>query len=139
MLISASFLATWNWAGARRRESLYDWLVGLWGGRCRSDGAGRGGGFSRSIAERLQDNPGGIDSFLPFLQRYECASLTVDQVMELPFDGLNRQDAPEGFVVRKATMEDFALLIELFADADDMARTPPAVERPLRDRRYGLL
>src|SRR5690242_11704960 len=27
-------------------------------------------------AERLQDNPGGIDSFLPFLQRYECASLT---------------------------------------------------------------
>jgi predicted GNAT family acetyltransferase len=35
-------------------------------------------------------------------------------------------------------MSDLAGLIKLFADAGDMSRTPPAVERPLRDRRVWL-
>jgi uncharacterized protein len=90
------------------------------------------------VAERLQDNPGGIASFLPYLRRYVASSLTEDNLMQLPANGLRPQVARAGFVVRKATMSDLAGLIALFADAGDMSRTPPAVERPLRDRRVWL-
>ena len=34
-------------------------------------------------AERLQDNPGGVDSFLPFLQRYRAADIHTEEVMIL--------------------------------------------------------
>ena len=90
------------------------------------------------IAERLQDNPGGVPSFLPYVTRYCEASLTEEHLMEMPSGGLQPQSAPPGFVVRKATLDDLAILIDLFADADDMARTPAGVERPLRDRRIWL-
>ena len=89
-------------------------------------------------AERLQDNPGGVSTFLPYLTRYVAGSLTEDQVMELPPGSLRQSKAPAGFVVRKAGIDDLKMLIDLFADAADMARTPAAVERPLRDRRVWL-
>lgn len=91
-----------------------------------------------TIAERLQDNPGGVPSFLPYVARYREASVTEDHLMELPSGELRLQSAPTGFVVRKATLDDLAMLIDLFADADDMARSPAGVERPLRDRRIWL-
>ena len=75
-------------------------------------------------AERLQDNPGGIESFLPYLQGYVAASLAICHLMELPDGGLQPQSARAGFVVRKATMDDLAGLIALFTDAGHMSRTP---------------
>ena len=36
-----------------------------------------------TVAERLQDNPGGIASFLPYLQRYVASSLTEDNLMAI--------------------------------------------------------
>jgi hypothetical protein len=89
-------------------------------------------------AERLQDNPGGIESFLPFLQRYEASNLAIDHLMELPDGSLQPQSAPDGFVVRKATMDDLAGLVAFFSDAGDMSRTPASTERPLRDRRVWI-
>jgi GNAT superfamily N-acetyltransferase len=90
------------------------------------------------VADRLQDNPGGVASFMPYLRRYRAASLTEDHLMELPEGALQPQAAREGFVVRKATLADLDGLVGLFADAGDMARTPMGVERPLRDRRVWL-
>ena len=87
------------------------------------------------VAERLQDNPGGVPSLLPYLQRYEAAAVSEEELMELPVGALRLQSAPQGFTVRKATKEDFDALVALFADAGSMARTPAAVERPLHDRR----
>lgn len=94
-------------------------------------------------ADRLQDNPGGIASLLPYLTRYAVASLTEEQVMELPDDrtqygGLRPCAAPVGFTVRKASLGDLELLVDLYGDAADMTRTPAGVERPLRDRRVWL-
>ena len=91
-----------------------------------------------TVAERLQDNPGGIASFLPFLARYETASITDDELMRLSAADFQPQRAPAGFEVRKAGLDDLPQLITLFADAGDMARTAPAVERPLRDRRVWI-
>jgi uncharacterized protein len=90
------------------------------------------------VADRLQDNPGAIASFLPYLHKYKAGSLTEDQLMELPEGELRPQSTPAGFEVRKATLDDLAGLIALFVDAAKMARTPPAVERPLRDRRVWI-
>jgi predicted GNAT family acetyltransferase len=89
-------------------------------------------------AERLQDNPGGVPSFLPYLKRYALASLTEDTLMELPRGGLLEQRPPDGFVVRRAGLDDLAGLVAFFANAGDMSRTPAAVERPLRDRRIWM-
>lgn len=89
-------------------------------------------------AERLQDNPGGVASFLPYLKQYALGTLTEDFLMQLPMDGLHPQSAPAGFDVRKATIEDLPGLIGLFSDAGDMSRVPAAVERPLRDRRVWI-
>lgn len=89
-------------------------------------------------AERLQDNPGGIDSFLPYLQQYEAAVLQEDHLMELKPEEFRPAANPQGFVVRKATLDDLPKLITFFADAGDMTRSPAAVERPLRDRRVWI-
>jgi len=89
-------------------------------------------------ADRLQDNPGGVASLLPYLRRYIATSILEEPLMELPEGGLVAQPAPAGFVVRKATMDDLSGLISLFTDAGDMSRSPAAVERPLRDRRVWL-
>jgi predicted GNAT family acetyltransferase len=90
------------------------------------------------VAERLQDNPGGVPSMLPYLHGYVAATETVDILMELPPNGLRPRAAPVGFVVRRATLDDLVGLIVFFADAGDMTRTPPAVERPLRERRVWI-
>lgn len=90
------------------------------------------------VAERLQDNPGGVASFLPYLKRYAQSSLTEDHLMEMPPNGLQPQVAGADFEVRKATVDDLDGLVRLYADAADMARTRPGVERPLHDRRVWL-
>jgi hypothetical protein len=88
-----------------------------------------------TVAERLQDNPGGIATLLPYVQSYVAVKNTEETLMELPADGLCPQRARGNFEVRKAMLADLPALVDLYADAGDMARTPQRVERPLVDRR----
>jgi predicted GNAT family acetyltransferase len=89
-------------------------------------------------ATRLSDNPGGVPSFLPYLHRYHADRVIEDQLMELPEGALRPVGPREGFVVRKATLNDLDGLITLYADAGDMARSASGVELPLRDHHLWL-
>lgn len=86
-------------------------------------------------AERLQDNPGGVASLLPYFHRYRASKESEETLMELSATDLSVQAAPPEFTVRRATLDDFAGLVKLYANAADMARTPAGIERPLLDRR----
>jgi uncharacterized protein len=110
-------------------------------GRAEADWAGLGALVdSHPVkAERLQDNPGGIPSLLPFLSAYTPRSIDEETLMELPITEFRPRTAPAGFVVRRATLDDLAGLAQLYAGAEDMARTPAQVERPLRVRRIWMV
>jgi hypothetical protein len=86
-------------------------------------------------AARLQDNPGGVPSLLPYLQRYSCAQLVVEELMDLSLSDFRPIAPAPGVTVRRATVDDLPALIEFYADAQEMARTPPAVARPIQDTR----
>ena len=91
-------------------------------------------------AERLQDNPGGTQSLLPFLQNYTAQRVHVEQMMRLsPQDFLPPPPAVDARVaVRRATLADLDELSEFFAEADNMSRTRATVEEPLRQRHVWL-
>ncbi len=87
------------------------------------------------VATRLQDNPGGVESLLPFLHRYRAERVHVEELMELRGERFNPSAPPAGVELRRASLADLAELARFYAHAGHMARTPTAVERPLRDRR----
>lgn len=89
-------------------------------------------------AERLQDNPGGIVSFLPYLQRYQAASVKIEEVMALAAADWQPIAAPKGVEIRRGTLADLPRLIDFYANAEHMRRSPAAVERPLCDTRLWL-
>ncbi|MCC6166568.1 MAG: GNAT family N-acetyltransferase [Caldilineaceae bacterium] len=89
-------------------------------------------------AERLQDNPGGIPSFLPYLRRYEAFKVEEQQVMDLAEADFRPRPAPEGVRVRRASLTDLGALALFYSDAGSMSRSPLGVERPLRDTRLWL-
>lgn len=89
-------------------------------------------------ANRLQDNPGGIDSFLPHLQRYQAENIEIEEVMDLRPSDFRPILAPSGVIIRRATPADLPQLIDFYANAEHMSRSPAAVERPLRDTRLWL-
>jgi len=88
--------------------------------------------------ERLQDNPGGVASFLPYLQRYRAEHEEIEAVMDLPAETFQPLPAPAGVTIRRGTLADLGKLVAFYRDADTMTRTPAAVERPLRDTRLWL-
>ncbi len=89
-------------------------------------------------AKRLQDNPMGIESFLPFLRRYRASKLSVQELMALDAADFHPVAPRSGVVIRRAVWEDLPQLVAVYADAEHMTRTPAAVEIPLRDRRIWL-
>jgi predicted GNAT family acetyltransferase len=90
------------------------------------------------LAERLQDNPGGVASFLPYLQRYQSDHDEVEEVMVLEAADYQPLDAPEGVTVRRGRLSDLRKLAAFYSDAEHMTRSAAAVERPLRDTRLWL-
>lgn len=84
-------------------------------------------------AARLQDNPRHTASLLPFLRRYAAARIQVETLCDL--DAADFHPACQPWPVRRATLADFSALCGFYAGAETMARTPRAVERPLRDGR----
>lgn len=86
-------------------------------------------------AERLQDNPGGIESFLPYVHRYQSQRLDVAELMAMHPQDFRPIPPPTGITIQRATVDDFDALVAYYAQAEEMARSPAAVLRPLRDRR----
>lgn len=84
-------------------------------------------------ASRLQDNPGGIPSLLPYLRLHRAAQVDEEELMRLDAADFRPQQAPPGLIVRGATLDDLQVLTAHYADAGSMRRTPLGVERPLRD------
>lgn len=82
---------------------------------------------------RLQDNPGGIPSILPFLKRHQVERIEVEELMRLAAEDFAPQPAPEGVTVRRATLADKQALVEVYREAGNMHRSEAGVERPLRD------
>jgi uncharacterized protein len=56
----------------------------------------------------------------------------------LPAGRLQRQAPPDGFVIRRAGLDDLAKLVAFFSGAGHMSRSPAGVERPLRNRRVWI-
>lgn len=88
-----------------------------------------------TAADRLQDNPGGVPSIVPYLQMYETVRASEEELMQLAGPDFVAADPPESCQVRRATWADFDALAAFYADAESMTRVAAAVERPLRDRR----
>ncbi|MEM7537611.1 MAG: GNAT family N-acetyltransferase [Chloroflexota bacterium] len=100
-------------------------------------------------AKRLQDNPNGVESILPYIQQYQATSVKEETLMALgaqdfqpqkfspskPATGISNDQT---MIVRRATMSDLPRLIEFYADAGHMTRTSKAIERPLRDTRLWI-
>jgi N-acetylglutamate synthase-like GNAT family acetyltransferase len=86
-------------------------------------------------ARRLQDNPGGAPSLLPYLKRYRASQSTETQLMDLSPEDFASVAAPPGSAVRRADWSDLERLVDFYADAGHMTRSRQAVERPLQDTR----
>ena len=92
-------------------------------------------------AERLQDNPGGIPSFLPYLKAYTVEALHVEELMQLENDQFvpaRGMVAAGAALIRRGTIEDLANLTAFYADAGEMARSAAGVEQPLSRTRLWL-
>ena len=89
-------------------------------------------------ATRLQDNPGGIPTLLPFLKRYAVEQIHVEEVMTLEPDNFRPQTSASAMTIRRADLADLPALVDHYADAGHMSRSATAVERPLRDTRLWL-
>ena len=89
-------------------------------------------------AERLQDNPGGVSSFLPYIQRYHAVHEEIEEVMVMDVANFLALDAPTNVTVRRGRLADLPKLTPFYADAEQMTRSAAAIERPLRDTRLWL-
>ncbi len=89
-------------------------------------------------AERLQDNPGGVASFLPYLQRYKSDHDEVEEVMIMEAARFQPVAPPEQVTIRRGRLTDLPKLVPFYAAAEHMTRSAAAVERPLRDTRLWL-
>ncbi len=89
-------------------------------------------------AERLQDNPEGVESFLPYLHNYRAQRIETETLMTLAAADFRPQPPPPGATVRRALDTDLDALIALYADAQEMRRSAEAVRRPLQSRRIWI-
>ena len=87
------------------------------------------------VAFRLQDNPGGVESFVPYLEAYEAEKIREEELMKLAAHDFAPRPAPPEWSVRRAKWDDLQQLCSLYADAGSMTRSQQSIERPLRDLR----
>lgn len=89
-------------------------------------------------AQRLQDNPGGIESLLPFIPHYQVSRISIQTFMALyQPDFVSASNRPD-IQVRRATIEDIPALVEFYSDAEHMTRSPKGVAQPVRRTRLWL-
>ena len=88
-------------------------------------------------ASRLQDNTRHVESFVPFLQRYQEQGSSTEYLCDLDQQDFDPTCKP--WPVRRATMADYDTLCRFYGDAGHMSRTPRGVERPLQDGRVFIV
>ncbi|MBV7335200.1 GNAT family N-acetyltransferase [Chloroflexi bacterium TSY] len=88
-------------------------------------------------AERLQDNPVGIESFLPYLKKYRAKNIAVEELMSLKPEHFSPMDS-SAVTIRRATVNDLDALADFYANAGHMSRTRQGVEQPLQRTRIWL-
>ncbi len=86
-------------------------------------------------AERLQDNPGGTASILPWLTRYQAVKVIEEELMQLDAAAFRPQPTPAAVRVRQAGVADLDALTDFYGDAGAMRRSVAAIKRPLHDTR----
>ncbi|MEM7128980.1 MAG: GNAT family N-acetyltransferase [Chloroflexota bacterium] len=86
-------------------------------------------------ARRLQDNPIGIPSFLPYVVQYTPSKLSVQTLMSLESYSFKPAKEREDITIRRATMADLPALVDFYADAEQMSRTAAGVEEPIQRTR----
>ncbi len=91
-----------------------------------------------TAADRLQDNPGGAPSLMPYLRLYEAVRESEEELMKLDAADFVPVAPPPDVVVRRARWADLEALVAFYADAGEMTRVAAAVEHPLRERRIWL-
>jgi uncharacterized protein len=85
------------------------------------------------VAERLQDNPGGVSSFIPYLRNYASERSEEEELMTLTAARFRPVAPQAGIHVRCARHADLDELTDFYAVAETMRRSRKAVERPLND------
>jgi uncharacterized protein len=91
------------------------------------------------VAARLQDNPEGTESFLPYLTTYCAERILEEEMMALEDRDFRPAITPPGYTVRRASQRDLTQLVSFYSDAGSMTRSHAAVERPLRDTRVWIV
>lgn len=89
-------------------------------------------------ATRLQDNPGGAESLLPYIRRYSVHEIAEEEMMALRAADFRPIENPRGYTIRRATLDDVDGLAEFYATAGSMSRSRAGVERPLRNLRVWI-
>lgn len=87
------------------------------------------------VAGRLQDNPIGIDSFLPYLRNYTVSQSSVQHFMALSQEEFAPAPPQEDIEVRRATLSDMTALVEFYAGAGHMSRSAKGVSQPIEHTR----
>jgi predicted GNAT family acetyltransferase len=139
---AADFCEYWgDFAGDTLRGVLNRYMSG-WSlyGRADTDWAGMAAVVDSHpvAAVRLQDNPGGTASFVPYLRCYRASKVSEEPVMDLAAEDFRPRPAPDGVYVRRAGLDDLPALAAFYGDAGSMSRSPLGVERPLRATRLWL-
>lgn len=89
-------------------------------------------------AKRIQDNPGGVGSFLPYLQSYRVADVHEEELMRLERASFQPADPLGSVEIRRAEERDLPRLFDFYADAGSMSRSPERVAEPLKHRRIWI-
>ncbi len=72
------------------------------------------------VGERLQDNPGGVRSLLPFMRCYHATHVSEETLMTLDAGDFRPQNSvAAGITVRRATLEDLPSLVAFYRDAGE--------------------
>ncbi len=138
-----AFCQFWGeWGADGQLRAVLNRYMGNWVlfGQPGADWAGLGDILDghEVTANAVQDNPGGIESWLPYLRRYRAIDVNATKLMALDAPDFRPRSPASGVRVRRAGMADLPRLVDFFADAGSMTRSPAAVERPLRDTRVWL-
>lgn len=87
------------------------------------------------VAGRLQDNPVGIDSLMPFLKNYRVSQRSIQSFMALSQGEFAPAPPREDIKIRRATLSDVTALVDFYADAGHMSRSTKGVSQPIEHTR----
>lgn len=84
---------------------------------------------------RLQDNPGGTKTILPFLNSYEVTKVSVQNFMALAQEDFCPAMVRTDIRIQRAQRCDISKLTQFYSNADHMRRSAKGVSRPVSQTR----